>query len=165
MPNTEALQFLTFQPELAPHFKSINEEWIGEMFELEEADASILDHPQEQVIERGGQIWFAKHASLGVLGCCAITPQGDGAFELTKMGVRREARGLKVGERLLQHVLQAASKMPIERLFLLTNKRCEAAIHLYLRNGFVHDLCTMQAHGASYERCDVAMKYPAIWRA
>ena len=44
-------------------------------------------------------------------------------------------------------------------LFLLTNKKCEAAIHLYEKNGFVHCEEIMQKFGCAYERCDVAMHY------
>ena len=157
MPHSNELEFLTFRPELAHDFKAINEEWISDMFELEGSDTSILDHPQSKVIDPGGQIWFAKHGSLGIVGTCALMPQGDGDFELTKMGVFKSARGLKVGEKLLQHVLEAAREMPISKLFLLTNKHCEAAIHLYLKNGFEHDAGILQSYACTYERCDVAM--------
>jgi N-acetylglutamate synthase-like GNAT family acetyltransferase len=157
------LEFLTFQPELAEDFESINKQWIRAMFTLEAADLLCLEQPQEQIIDRGGQIWFARNQGLGVLGCCAVMPKGAGAFELTKMGVLEGTRGLKVGERLLKHVLQQAESMPIERLFLLTSKKCEAAIHLYEKHGFVHDQGVMDTYGDSYERCDVAMKFPRIW--
>lgn len=159
------LEFVTFEPALAPHFKRINGEWIEEMFSLEEADRAVLEQPQAKIIDRGGQIWFARHASLGIVGCCAVMPKGEGAFELTKMGVLKQTRGLKLGERLLQHVLRGASEMPIERLFLLTSKHCEAAIHLYLKNGFEHDAGVLETYGCAYERCDVGMRYPPIWQA
>ncbi len=159
----QELEFLTFRPELAKHFESINKQWIDDMFALEPTDRKTLEHPQEHVIDRGGQIWFARHGEKGILGCCAVMPKGEGAFELTKMGVQEESRGLKVGEKLLQHVLAEVEHMPVQRLFLLTSKKCEAAIHLYERNGFEHDQEVMDSYGASYGRCDVAMKYPAIW--
>ncbi|MDF1838862.1 MAG: GNAT family N-acetyltransferase [Planctomycetota bacterium] len=159
----QELEFLTFRPELAPYFEAINKQWIVDMFTLEAADRETLEHPQERIIDTGGQIWFAKHAERGILGCCAVMPKGEGAFELTKMGVLPESRGLKVGEKLLQHVLKQVQAMPVDRLFLLTNKDCEAAIHLYERNGFVHDQGVMDTYGGSYGRCDVAMKFQSIW--
>lgn len=36
---------------------------------------------------------------------CALLKRGEGAYELTKMGVLSSARGLKVGEIFLQHVI------------------------------------------------------------
>ncbi len=163
MAEDNTLEWLTYEPSLAQDFLAINEEWIEEMFTLEETDRRILEEPQERIIDPGGQILFAKHKSRGILGCCALMKHAPGVFELTKMGVRKEARGLKVGEQLLQRVLQLAQEMPIQRLFLLTSHHCEAAIHLYAKNGFEHDAEVLRTYGCSYERCDVAMKYGPIW--
>jgi ribosomal protein S18 acetylase RimI-like enzyme len=49
--------------------------------------------------------------------------------------------------------------MGAETLYLLTNKQCEVAIHLYEKLGFRHDTEIMETYGACYARCDVAMKY------
>ncbi|WP_338520185.1 GNAT family N-acetyltransferase [Alteromonas gracilis] len=70
--------------------------------------------------------------------------KGDGIFELTKMGVVSSARGLKVGEALLKQVIEQAPLIAHNTLFLLTNKKCEAAIHLYDKNGLyiVIQLCS-----------------------
>ena len=50
--------------------------------------------------------------------------------------------------------------MGAEQLYLLTNRKCEAAIHLYEKAGFRHDAAIMARYGARYARCDVAMDYP-----
>src|SRR5450830_338422 len=86
---------------------------------------------------------------------------GERSFELTKMGVRASARGLKVGEFLLRAVIDRALDIGAEPLYLLTNKKCEAAIHLYEKAGFEHDAAIMARYGARYERCNVAMRYVA----
>jgi len=52
-----------------------------------------------------------------------------------------------------------AFEMGAETLYLLTNKDCAAAIHLYEKNGFHHDAEIMARYGARYERCNVAMRY------
>ncbi|MGK0373366.1 MAG: ribosomal protein S18 acetylase RimI-like enzyme [Glaciecola sp.] len=70
-------------------------------------------------------------------------------------------RGVKVGEKLLHHVVSEVMEMNVKVLFLLTNAKCEAAIHLYQKNGFVHSKSIMQSYGKSYARCDVAMQYIA----
>ena len=75
------------------------------------------------------------------------------------MGVLESARGLKIGETLLLAVLAKSKAMKIENLFLLTNKKCEAAIHLYEKCGFEHSQLIMQRFASSYQRCDVAMLY------
>jgi N-acetylglutamate synthase-like GNAT family acetyltransferase len=63
---------------------------------------------------------------------------------------------------LLQHVLNEARSLGIKKLFLLTNSKCEAAIHLYNKNGFVHDKTIMQDYGQDYARCNVAMLYRGL---
>ena len=153
------VEILEYTPELAKHFKSINSEWIEAMFEMEDSDKEILNHPQEIVIDKGGKIYFAKHPKLGIVGTCALLKKDDGSFELTKMGVLAKARGEKIGETLLAYVVEQAAKMETENLFLLTNKKCAPAIHLYLKAGFKHDLDTMKKYGSKYERCNVAMRY------
>ena len=82
------------------------------------------------------------------------------AFELTKMGVTATARGLKAGEALLAAMIERAKAMRAQQLYLLTNRKCAAAIHLYEKAGFVHDAGIMAQYGARYARCDVAMDYP-----
>ena len=148
-----------FEPALAHHFETINKEWIEEMFELETIDKQVLQDPQSHIIDKGGKIWFAEHPTLGIVGTCALWNKGDNSFELTKMGVLKSARGLKVGEILLQHVLNEALSLGIKKLFLLTNAKCGSAIHLYEKNGFVHDKTIMQNYGGNYGRCNVAMLY------
>ncbi|MFY7759672.1 GNAT family N-acetyltransferase, partial [Aquidulcibacter sp.] len=110
------------------------------MFALEDTDRKVLENPQSMIMDKGGDILFVSAEGLGVVGACALMPAKDsGAFELTKMGVLDSARGQKAGEFLLDAVLARANAMKIETLFLLTNTKCEAAIHLYEKLGFVHD--------------------------
>ncbi len=76
------------------------------------------------------------------------------------MGVREAARGHKAGEFLLRAVLVRAEELGAKELYLLTNSKCEAAIHLYEKVGFVHDAEIMRDFGARYARSNVAMRYP-----
>ena len=153
------LQFHSFTIQLAPYFNSINSEWINDMFYLEDVDKEILQNPKENIIDKGGNIWFAKHFELGVLGTCAIKKMIDGSFELTKMGVLQKSRGLKVGEKLLKHVLRESKRLNMRPLFLITNTKCESAIHLYEKNGFSHDQALLEKYKDSYDRANVAMTY------
>lgn len=151
------LRILPYSEELAPHFRDINLEWIRAMFTVEPADKEVLDDPETHILQPGGQIWFAEVAKLGIVGACALKKTGDGEFELTKMGVLESARGRKVGEVLLRRVIYQAKRIRAKQLYLLTNARCSAAIHLYEKNGFVHSKAIMRRYGARYDRCDVAM--------
>ncbi len=144
---------------LAPIFHDINAAWIEGMFQMEAADREVLLHPRARIIDPGGAILYVEAAGLGVIGTCALRKQEEGVFELTKMGVREEARGLKAGEYLLAATLERAEQLGAETLYLLTNARCAPAIHLYEKLGFRHDAEIMARFGARYDRCDVAMRY------
>jgi DNA-binding MarR family transcriptional regulator/N-acetylglutamate synthase-like GNAT family acetyltransferase len=148
-----------FSDDLADAFYRINAEWIEDMFALEENDIALLSRPRELILDKGGVVLFAETPQLGVVGTCALMLSKDGWVELTKMGVLKSARGLKVGEFLLAKTLERASSLGFGKVYLLTNKKCAAAIHLYEKLGFVHDAEIMRLFGARYERCDVAMSY------
>lgn len=157
------LSIRDYSDDLAPAFKAINAQWISAMYSLEQADLDVLDHPREAIIDRGGAILFVEAHGVGVVGACALQRTGDRAFELTKMGVLETARGAKAGEFLLRAVIARAQALGADPLYLLSNKKSAAAIHLYEKLGFAHDAGIMQAYGARYARCDVAMLYrPAL---
>ena len=148
-----------FSDDLAEAFHRINAEWIEDMFTLEENDVALLSRPRELILDKGGVVLFAQTPELGVVGTCALMVSKDGWVELTKMGVLKSARGLKVGEFLLAKTLERAASLGMDKVYLLTNRKCAAAIHLYEKLGFVHDAEIMRTFGARYERCDVAMAY------
>ena len=153
------LTLVEFDDRLAPQFEAITREWVEDMFVLEQKDIEIVENPRKTIVDRGGVILFVEAGELGIVGTCALMPVDSGAWELTKMGVRASARGLKAGEFLLQQTLARARQMPMDSLFLLTNRKCAAAIHLYEKAGFVHDADIMERYGKRYARCNVAMSY------
>lgn len=152
------LTIIPYRPELKSYFYDINKEWISSMFEMEPIDEHVLSYPEESIINSGGQIWFVEDSRLGIIGTAALKKAKYDFFELTKMGVFEKARGLKAGEFLLQFVIAFIKKQKIKNCYLLTNSDCQAAIHLYLKNGFKHDADIMDKFGSEYERADVAMK-------
>lgn len=102
------------------------------MFTLERTDIDVLENPRAAIIAPGGTILFVEAA----------------------------ARGLKAGEFLLAAMIDRARALQAKQLYLLTNRDCAAAIHLYEKAGFHHDAEIMAQYGARYARCDVAMDYP-----
>ena len=155
-----ALKIYPFHDDLAPAFHDINIEWIGAMYRIEQTDRDVLEHPRERIIDPGGDILFVEAEGVGIVGTCALQKTGERQFELTKMGVLEAARGRKVGEFLLHAVIARAIELGAERLYLLSNAKSAAAIHLYEKVGFRHDAGIMAEFGSRYERCNVAMQYP-----
>jgi ribosomal protein S18 acetylase RimI-like enzyme len=149
-----------YRDDLAQAFHDINAQWIGAMYRLEQTDRDVLENPYAKIIAPGGDIVFVEAEGLGIVGACALQKTGPDQYELTKMGVLEAARGRKAGEFLLHAVIARAREMGARRLYLLSNAKSEAAIHLYEKAGFVHDAGIMAEFGARYERCNVAMLYP-----
>jgi GNAT superfamily N-acetyltransferase len=157
--NPSLLTIREYSDDLAAYFHDINAEWINDMFRLEATDREVLENPRARIVDPGGVILFAEAKGLGIVGTCALQKTGERSFELTKMGVRASARGLKVGEFLLRAMIERAMQIGAEPLYLLTNTKCAAAIHLYEKAGFQHDADIMARYGARYARCNVAMRY------
>ncbi|MBN8808492.1 MAG: GNAT family N-acetyltransferase [Sphingomonas sp.] len=148
-----------FSDALAPDFYRINAQWIADMYRLEPTDIDVLENPRARIVDRGGAILFVADPELGIVGTCALQKTGERQFELTKMGVMPEARGRKAGEFLLRATIERAFAMGCDRLYLLSNAKGAAGVHLYEKLGFVHDVGIMAEFGARYERCNVAMVY------
>ncbi len=153
------LKVIPYESKYKKFFYDINHEWISSMFKMEPIDENVLSQPEEMILKSGGHIWFVEDDQLGIIGAAALRQvYDDGVFELTKMGVYEKARGLKAGEFLLKHVIQFVKDQKIPMCYLLTNSDCKAAIHLYLKNGFVHDQEIKDRFGSEYQRADVAMR-------
>jgi len=156
---TGGLAIRRFEDALADDFYRINAQWIEAMYRLEPTDIDVLTHPRERLIAPGGDILFVEDPQLGIIGTCGLQKTGERQFELTKMGVLAEARGRKAGEFLLRAMIERAFALGCDRLYLLSNRKGAAGVHLYEKVGFVHDEQIMEQFGKRYARCDVAMLY------
>jgi DNA-binding MarR family transcriptional regulator/N-acetylglutamate synthase-like GNAT family acetyltransferase len=163
-PAPDELTIREYSDELAPDFYAINAAWIEAMFVLEDKDREILLNPRQTILDPGGFILFVESAELGIVGTCAVMKADKGVFELTKMGVLESARGRKAGDLMLRSAIERARAMDIQKLYLLTNSKCVAAIHLYEKHGFQHDAQVLETYGGEYARCDVAMSLPSAAR-
>ncbi|MGC2617401.1 MAG: GNAT family N-acetyltransferase [Acidobacteriaceae bacterium] len=151
------LHFRTFRPGDETAFRVLNEDWITKHFALEEEDSAILNDPHGQILAPGGQICLAEMACT-VVGCCALVVTGEGELELAKMTVAESARGLGIGRRLLVFAIDVARRMGAQRLYLESNTKAAAAVHLYEELGFRH--LAGPAHGSKYSRANVFMELP-----
>jgi N-acetylglutamate synthase-like GNAT family acetyltransferase len=151
----DAILYRTFRPGDEAAFLQLNEEWISKMFELEAADREIIGDPRKHILAGGGQICIAEAAGEPI-GCCALMAIAPGEFELAKMTVSENSRGSGVGRRLLQFTISVARQMGARRLYLESNTKAAAAIHLYEQLGFRH--LPEAPHQSKYERANVFME-------
>jgi putative acetyltransferase len=151
----EGILYRTFRPGDEAAFLQLNEEWISKMFELEPADREIISDPRKHILAGGGQICIAEAAGEAI-GCCALIAIAPGEFEVAKMTVSEKSRGDGVGRRLLQFTMSVARQMGARRLYLESNTKAAAAIHLYEQLGFRH--LPAAARESKYLRANVFME-------
>ena len=151
----DSVKILEFSPELAPHFARINYNWIEQYFKIEEADKILLDNPKTEIIDKGGYVWFAS-VNGNIAGTCALKKYSDEVYELIKMGVDNEYRGLQLGKKLGQTVIEKAKQVGCKTLFLESNKSLLPALNLYKKLGFRQ--VPMASSISEYERADIKME-------
>ena len=149
------LQIIDFKPEYAQDFYLITKEWVEGMFGIEEIDRYYIEHPQENIIEKGGDIFFVQHNNELIGTAALVNCAEEGTLELIKMGVYEKARGLKAGQVLMDESIRRSRAFGAKKMYLETHTNCVAAIKMYRNAGFkdapVHE-------GCEYERCNIAME-------
>ena len=134
-------------------FRRLNEAWIARYFRLEEPDTRVLEAPQAQILDKGGHILVAVRDGEPI-GVCALLRVDDTTFELAKMAVAEEARGLGAGFLLGEAANEKAREAGASRLILESNTVLEPAIALYRKLGF--EECT--GVPSEYSRCNIHME-------
>lgn len=148
-----------FAPGDAQSFYKLNMAWITAHFHMEPKDESTLSDPEGTILRSGGQILLAD-VNGQTVGCVALVPMPDSpilCYEVAKMAVAEEARGLGISRRLLQAARDWAEAQKAERLYLETNAILTPAMHLYESFGFRH-LPTERRPISPYARADVFME-------
>jgi len=152
----EGVEVIPWDPAYADHFRRLNQQWLERHFRVEEVDRVLFANPEKHVIEPGGGIFFALYAGE-VIGTCALLHEGEGVYELSKMGVDENFRGLGAGKKLLDAAIDAWRQRGGARLFLESNSRLGRALGMYERAGFRRQADIRP--GSHYERADVYMVY------
>ena len=149
-----AVRIVPYDPSYQPWFRSLNEAWITARWQLEPEDLRVLDHPQREILDRGGAVFVALRDDEPV-GVCALLPPHDpaGGWELAKLAVSPDAQGCGVGRRLCEAVIDRAVALGAPRIFLESNRRLEPALGLYRQLGFRE----LAACRPAYARGDIRM--------
>jgi len=142
-----------YQRKYAKDFKRLNLEWIEKYFVVEEHDLEQLSHPEESIINTGGDIFFALYDDE-VAGVCALIKTGDNEFELAKMAVSPNFQGQQIGYKLGMHTIEMGKQMGAKRIWLESNRRLTPALNLYRRLGFKEIPITV----TPYARADIKME-------
>ena len=112
-----------------------------------------LNNPEKYILNKGGEIYFALLDGKPV-GVIALKYHDGTRFELSKMGVLPEAKGLGIGNILVRKILERYKARGGTELFLETNSSLVPAITLYKKMGFNE---VPAPKNTPYERADYFM--------
>lgn len=120
---------------------------------MEQSDIQSLSNPKEEIIDKGGFIFYAK-LNDEIIGTVSLLKKTGTIFELGKMAVAEKAQGYKIGTLLLEHCLDFAKQKDIKNLILYSNTKLESALHLYCKFGFSE----IKLYEGLYERANIKME-------
>ncbi|MCV2484170.1 GNAT family N-acetyltransferase [Flavobacterium sp. SH_e] len=154
MKNKDQIEIVTYNPKYQKSFKDLNIEWISNYFEVEPNDVKALDHAEDYIINKGGEI-FSAVLNDEVLGVCALIKSGgkDFDYELAKMAVSPKAQGKGVGNLLAESAIKWAKEKGASKIYLESNTKLQPAIKLYEKLGFKE----ITGISSTYNRVDIQM--------
>jgi ribosomal protein S18 acetylase RimI-like enzyme len=155
--DSNTVEIFPFSIDLKEHIKILNLEWLQKYFKVEPKDEKVLSDPQGEIIDKGGMIFYAKHADK-IVGTVSLLKIDATTFELSKMAVSDGNQGLGIGRKLMIHCLAVAKEKGILKLILYSNKSLTPAIHLYESFGFV----AIPVEEGVYERANIKMEIDIV---
>jgi len=133
--SSDEIQIVPFRGEFAGAFAELNYDWIEKYYRVEPHDRELLDSPVEQIIRKGGEIFFAVFNNKPV-GTVALIDHSLSEFELAKMAVASEFQGRGIGKLLMKACFEHARSVGKTQIFLESNTGLTPAIALYRNFGF-----------------------------
>ncbi len=147
------IEIIPFEEKYATYFYDLNVAWLEKYFYVEPYDEKVLSNPVENIIDKGGFIFFAKYDNK-IAGTVALKNQHS-FFELTKMAVSPKFQGLGIGKKLLEFCIDFATKKGWESITLYSHRSLVNALHIYKKYGFEEIPLEKDVH---YERADIKMR-------
>lgn len=148
------MKIVPYDSKYKKEFIEMNKYWISEMFTLENEDLNLLNNV-DSAIENGSEIFFAIENNE-VLACCMINPHENGEWEIDKFCAKGMSTGTGAGTSCLKACIEYGKKKKAKKIVIVSNRKCEAAIHLYRKFGFKEVPVDLEKF--PYERADIAFE-------
>ena len=148
------VSIVEYKESYADNFKALNIAWLNKFFEIEPVDEEVLSHPVKNIIDKGGNIFFAIIDGQPIACFALIKEHEEGVYELSKMAVSEVHQGKKIGNQLLEFCFEEAKRMGATKVILFSNTILKPAIHLYKKYGFTE----INLDGAVHKRANIKME-------
>lgn len=149
------MKIVPYEEKYKADFIEMNKKWISEMFAIEAEDIREFENI-EPTIKNGGNIFFALDENDNVMACCMIGPRDDGDWEIMKFAAKGMYAGKGAGNACLKACIEYAKEKGISRIIIVSNRKCEKALHLYRKNGFIE--MPVDKEKFPFERADIAFE-------
>lgn len=148
----DRIELVDYSDALKIHIKTLNYEWLEKYFKVEPGDEKSLSNPKEEIIDKGGFVWFVRFRDA-IAGTVSLLKKADDTYEIGKMAVSGNFQGSGIGNMLVKHCVHKAKELGIPKLILYSNTSLGPAIHLYKKFGFEET----QLESGLYDRADIKM--------
>jgi N-acetylglutamate synthase-like GNAT family acetyltransferase len=145
-------ELIDYSPEYKDAIRELNFEWLEKYFYVEPNDIIQLNNPEEEIIAKGGAIYYVRNKSQ-IVATVSLMYKAEQVYELSKMAVTEAFQGKGISNMLMDKCLSAAKKMGAKKLILYSNTKLENAISLYKKYGF-----TEVPLDKSYARSNIKME-------
>ena len=149
------MKIVPYDAKYKADFIEMNKAWISEMFVMEAEDERELANI-EPYIEAGGQIFFAIDEDEHVMACCLIAPREDGDWEIMKFAANDAYKGTGAGSACLEACIDYAKEKGINKIIIVSNRKCVQAVHLYRKYGFSE--IPVDKKKFPFDRADIAFE-------
>jgi len=150
---SDKIEIINFSDDLQEFIKTLNYQWLQKYFRVEKGDVTSLTNPKQEIIDKGGFIFYAK-LDNEIVGTVCLIKKNETVFEIGKMAVLENYQNYGIGKMLLEHCLNQAKVKGIKTLILYSNTKLASAIYLYKKYGFVE----ADLEQGLYERANIKMK-------
>ena len=120
---------------MATYFRDLNLEWLKHYFYVEPHDRDLLESCEEMIIDKGGYIFFYKNEER-ILGTFALIQLSPDVFELGKMAVSADSRGMGIGQKMMEFCISFSKNKKWSKLLLYSNTKLDNSIYIYKKFGF-----------------------------
>lgn len=149
------MDIIQYQEKYKKDFIQFNTDWIQDNFgSLEKEDLDTFNHIEES-LKNGAMIYFAVENGNVLATCMAKPMEDDGTWELCKLGSNKYLPHKGAGSAVFEASMNWAMQHDAKRLFILSNSKLKAALHIYEKYGF-HEI---KLEDYEYVRGDIAFEY------
>lgn len=120
--------------------------------QLEKEDIETFRNIEKE-IANGGMIYFATENDE-VMATCMIRNIGSDTWEICKLAANEKFKGKGAGNAVFEQCMKYAIDHGAKKLFILSNSRLEAALHIYRKYGFKE----IKLKDYEYQRGDIAFE-------